>query len=155
LNTVQHRFLRIREAGGTVYLETSPNGLSWTTRWTVVHDFIDPHHLHAYIGVGTWGVPNSNPTPTYFEGVNTLVPASPRELSAVPAAEAIQLSWQARSVIDIASRIKRQEGGVGSFTPLGSTGANVATYVDTDLVPGVESEYRVRAEGASGHSAYT
>ncbi|NLG63558.1 MAG: fibronectin type III domain-containing protein [Candidatus Cloacimonetes bacterium] len=155
LNTVQHRFLRIREAGGTVYLETSPNGLSWTTRWTVVHDFIDPHHLHAYIGVGTWGVPNSNPTPTYFEGVNTLVPASPRELSAVPAAEAIQLSWQDRSVNESGFRIERREAGVGSFTTIGSTAANVATYTDSGLVPGVEYEYRVRAEGASGNSAYT
>lgn len=155
LNPVQHRFLRLREASGTVYFDTSPDGLSWTNRWTVVHDFIDPHHLHAYIGVGTWGTPNQNPTPSYFEGVNTLVPASPRQLTATPAAEAIQLVWMDRSINETGFRIERREAGIGAFIMVGSTGPNVATYTDAGLVPGIEYEYRVRANGAPGNSAYT
>src|SRR5690606_1400637 len=70
LNAVNHRFLRLREAGGTVYYETSANGTTWTVRWSVAHAFSDLHDLHGMIGAQSWGSAGNNPVGARFESVN-------------------------------------------------------------------------------------
>jgi hypothetical protein len=37
LDLVTHRWLRIREAGGTTFWDTAPDGLTWTNRWSVAN----------------------------------------------------------------------------------------------------------------------
>lgn len=155
LNPTQHRFYQFREQGGTVYYETSADGQNWVTRWTVQHQFDDIHHLHAYLGVGTWGTPNPNPTVTYFENVNSIVPASPRELTATGGPEYVQIAWQDRSVNESGFQVERRQAGDPSFTPIVSTAANVSSYLDSGLTEGVTYEYRVRAFGPTGTSAFT
>lgn len=155
LNPVQHRFLRVRELDGTVYYETSADGHSWTARWTTQQQFQDIHNLYGYAGIGTWGSPNTNPSPAFIESINSTVPATPRDLVAVGATEAIQLQWADRSANESGFQIERRLFGGGAFDPVGSVPANVTSFLDSGLTADESYEYRVRAYGPAGTSAYT
>lgn len=155
LNPVQHRFLRVRESDGTVYYETSADGHSWTTRWTTQEQFEDIHNLYGYAGIGTWGSPNTNPTAAFIESINSTIPATPRDLVATGATEAIQLQWADRSANESGFQIERRMAGGGAFDPVGSVAANVTTFLDEGLTADESYEYRVRAYGPAGTSAYT
>jgi hypothetical protein len=37
LDTTAHRWLRLRESGGTTYFDTAPDGATWTNRWSVAN----------------------------------------------------------------------------------------------------------------------
>src|SRR5690606_41939275 len=60
LNASSHRFLRLREAGGRGYFETSASGQSWTARWNVAHA-CSSLRLNAIVGVLAWGTATWNP----------------------------------------------------------------------------------------------
>lgn len=155
LNAVQHRFLRVRESGGTVHYETSPDGHSWTSRWTTQHQFEDIHDLYGYAGIGTWGSPNTNPTAAFIESINSTVPATPRDLVATGGPEQVHLQWMDRSANESGFQIERRLFGGGAFDPVGSVPANVTTFVDEGLTADETYEYRVRAYGPAGTSAFT
>src|SRR5690606_41090318 len=57
---------------GRVYYETSPDGVTWTTRWNIAHSFADLDNLHGMIGVQSWGSPGSNPIPGIFASVGVI-----------------------------------------------------------------------------------
>ncbi len=63
-----HRWLRIREAGGTVYWETSPNGVTWTVQRSKTVG-IDVTALYASLNSGYWGTEPS-PGSAIFDNVN-------------------------------------------------------------------------------------
>jgi len=154
LNMTNHRFRRMRESGGTVYFETSPDGASWTTRWQVQHQFDDPTRLHLFIVVSSWDTPPQDPTPAYFEGFNTTIPASPRGLTATVASPGtIEIAWEDRSVNEAGFIIERRTASGGGFAEIAVIDANATSYTDIGLPPSTTFEYRVRAYNASGVSA--
>jgi hypothetical protein len=156
-NPASQRFRRIREQNGTLFVEVSADGQSWTRPggWEVAGFFTTPGALYGNLGVRERAVVDGNPTPAVFENVNTTVPAIPSHLAATAVSSSeIHLSWQDRSVNEQGFHIERRIAG-GSFEPIQTVGANVTSHQDGGLQPGTTYEYRVRAFNASGPSAYT
>ncbi len=76
-------------------------------------------------------------------------------LTALAASAAqMTLTWQDNSANEDGFRIERSSSG-GNFMQIGTTGANVTTYVDSGLADGVTYTYRVCAYNAAGSSAYS
>lgn len=69
LNTTTHRWLRIRESGGTTFFDTAPDGTTWTNRWSVANPFTMTA-LRAQASTGCW----QNDVTSYalFDNFNTL-----------------------------------------------------------------------------------
>ena len=96
-------------------------------------------------------------------------PTAPDQLSAQTNENSITLSWVDNSNNETGFYIERSGGSsvssvitsdvksvvVDSFVLIDSTTADVNTYTDNDVVPGVEYSYRVRAYNESGTSAYS
>ena len=94
-------------------------------------------------------------------------PTAPDQLSAQTNENSITLSWVDNSNNETGFYIERSGGSsvssvitsdvksvvVDSFVLIDSTTADVNTYTDNDVVPGVEYSYRVRAYNESGTSA--
>lgn len=72
-DAVAHRFWRIREAAGTTYWETAPDGTTWTVRRTLA-DPIPSTALDVILNAGYYGT-ESAPGVALFDNVNT-VPVS-------------------------------------------------------------------------------
>lgn len=70
---VEHRWLRIRESGGTVYWETSPDSLNWTAQRNKTSTHANLTQLTIVIYAGYWG---SEPTPgmAIVDNLNISVP---------------------------------------------------------------------------------
>jgi hypothetical protein len=151
-----HRFRRLREQNGTVFLELSANGQSWNQPpgWSVTQHFIDPGALHGLVAAGT---PSSYGTTTaaHFENVNTTLPAIPGSLEAsCPGTNDVRLVWERRSVNESGYRVERRTAG-GAFLEIGTVGANIAEFRDPAAAGGATYEYRVRAANAAGSSAFS
>jgi hypothetical protein len=151
-----HRFRRLREQNGTVFLELSADGQSWLqpANWSLTHHFADAGQLHGLLSAGTPD-PYPSTTSAYFENVNTTVPAIPRGLGASCIGRtAVQLTWERHSVNETGFRIERRQG-TGAFAEIGGVGANATTFTSSGLQPGTTYEYRIRATNANGNSGYS
>ena len=69
------RWWRIREAGETVYLETSPTGSAWTARRTFTKAF-DTSKLLVILQAGTWQSV-ATPGTAVFDNLNSTPPTQP------------------------------------------------------------------------------
>jgi hypothetical protein len=70
---VQHRHMRLRESGGTLFFETAPDGSTWTTRKQVATPFsLDLVRIEIASGVPQ---PEAAPGFAELESVNAGVPA--------------------------------------------------------------------------------
>ena len=65
----------------------------------------------------------------------------------------IRISWQDNSDNETGFRLERSTGG--AFTLLAQLGANVTTYVDTNLNPNTAYDYRLTAINGAGQSIYS
>jgi len=74
-NAAMHRFRRLREQNGTVILEVSDTGTSWTQPpgWTLTHHFVGASQLHGMLAAGTPD-PYPNTTGAQFDNVNRTGP---------------------------------------------------------------------------------
>jgi hypothetical protein len=79
LNTTSHRWLRIRESSGSILFDTSPDGSTWTNRFTKANPWAVTG-LMASLSCGNW---QNEATASYaiFDNVNT-VPAAGVAVSA-------------------------------------------------------------------------
>lgn len=77
-NSTTHAWLRIREASGTIYWDTSSDGTNWTNRWSLVNPFAITS-IKPYMQSGCWQTEVSGSSAT-FDNFNL----QPGEL---------QLSW--------------------------------------------------------------
>jgi hypothetical protein len=150
-NAVDHRFRRIREAGGTLHVEVSADGGTWTqpTGWSLQHRFDDPASLHGLLAAGS---PTPYPVtgPAVFENANTVVPALPRDIAAsCPSDSAVRLTWDRRSVNETGFRIERRVGG-GAFSEVGTVAPGTMEFRDDDTRAGSTYTYRVRAFNDAG-----
>ena len=79
---------------------------------------------------------------------------TPSDLVLTPIPDSgIRLEWQDNSTLERGFKIERKEEG-GSYSEVGSVGANVTTYTDTDVTSG-KYTYRVRAFTAANESPYS
>jgi hypothetical protein len=73
----------------------------------------------------------------------------------VAAAADFQLSWVDNANNETGFAIERKTGTSGSFSQRATVGANVRSYVDSNLPSGTTFCYRVRAYNSAGNSAFT
>jgi hypothetical protein len=66
----EHRWLRIREAAGTLYQETSPDGVTWTERGSAATPWWIGQ-VTVNLGAGTWSYTDT-PGRAEFDNVNLL-----------------------------------------------------------------------------------
>ncbi len=80
-------------------------------------------------------------------------PEAPASLTASVRGESqIDLAWQDRSTNETGFRVRRQNGGTGSWLTVASLAANRTTWSNTGLVAGVTYKYQVVAFNAQGDS---
>lgn len=74
-DATNHLWLRIRESSGTVYWETSPDSLNWTTRRSKVSGIGTLSSVSVNLFAGYW---NTEPSPgtAIFDNLNILEPPS-------------------------------------------------------------------------------
>jgi N-acetylneuraminic acid mutarotase len=80
-------------------------------------------------------------------------PAPPGGLTAAVQGGAVALSWLDRSASESQFVVARRASAGSAFEDVATVGADVTTYTDADVSPGVGYEYRVRARSAIGDSA--
>lgn len=73
-DTVQHRWLQIRETNGFIYWETSPDQLQWTTHGSIATPF-DVSFVKVRLRAGTWKSV-SGPGVASFDNLNIGIAAS-------------------------------------------------------------------------------
>ena len=82
-------------------------------------------------------------------------PAAPSGLSATAnTSTQITLNWTDNSDNEDGFKIERKQGS-GSFADITTVGAEVTSFADTGLTPGMEYTYRIRAYNAAGNSSYS
>lgn len=54
-DAVAHRWWRVRESGGTIFWETSPDGAAWTTQVSWASPYAAPTASQVYMGSGYFG----------------------------------------------------------------------------------------------------
>jgi subtilisin family serine protease len=80
-------------------------------------------------------------------------PQAPASLTATARGETqIDLSWQDRSTNEAGFRIRRQNGGTGSWLTVATVAANQTSWSNLRLVTGVTYKYQVVAFNAQGES---
>jgi hypothetical protein len=77
-DSVNHKWFRIRESGGTTYWDTSVDGLTWTNRHSVANP-IAVTALMLEVLIGTWQVEGST-TSAKFDNLN-IFPSAINEVS--------------------------------------------------------------------------
>jgi fibronectin type 3 domain-containing protein len=111
------------------------------------------YRVRAFNDVGS--SPWSNVAVATTPGDGATAPAAPRELTAeLTDARRVRLHWA-----DVAGeqgyKVERRVDGTDGWTQIGTTGENVTTFLDENVVAGKTYLYRVRAFNAAGNSDYS
>jgi hypothetical protein len=101
-----------------------------------------------------------NSTYTSEKNATTLanVPAAPSGLMVTSTTSSnISLAWTDNSGNEQGFRIQRKKGATGTYTEIGTRGANVTTYTDNDsaLLDGTQYYYKVCAYNTAGNSPFS
>jgi len=141
-------------------VERSTDGVTFTqigTAWANQTSYGDyaasagvayTYRVRAYNAAGNSAYSNA-------AAVTTPAVAAPSYLSATPASSTqINLGWYDYSTNEQGFKVERSADGV-TFTQVGTTAANQATFQATGLTPGITYSFRVRAYNAQGDSAYS
>lgn len=92
---------------------------------------------------------------SYSSQANAAALAAPSSLSGVAASTTqIDLTWTDNSAIETSYKIEQSSNGT-TYSQVGTTAANVATYSATGLTAGTTYYFRVRASSTSGNSSYS
>jgi fibronectin type 3 domain-containing protein len=147
------------DAGRPVFLNLQGHsvvgvGYDDATNLVYIHDTWD-YNNHtmtwgaSYSGMGLLSVSIVN-----LSAVNAPNPPSGLTATGVSASQ-INLAWTDNSTNETGFRVERKTGAAGTWSQIGSLGANIRTYSNTGLAAGTTYYYRVRAYHASGNSAYS
>ena len=83
-------------------------------------------------------------------------PAAPTGLTATATSpSSISLTWVRNSQNETGFQIERSNGGTGTFSLIATTAAGASSFVDAGLAASTMYNYRVRAIGSGGTSAYS
>lgn len=109
----------------------------------------------AFVGTNANGGDNT----LFIDNVRLtrLPPNDPSESSVTPRSESqLRISWTDNSADETSYTIERSPAGANDWITLaGSLPANTQSYDDGDLTPMTSYDYRIRANGPGGVSAYT
>lgn len=84
------------------------------------------------------------------------VPVAPTQVAAaVSSAVQIKLSWKDASTNESGFKIERKVGPTGSFSQIGTVGANVTNFNNSGLLSNTLYTYRLRSYNAVGDSSYS
>ena len=102
----------------------------------------------------------ANSTYTSEKNATTLanVPAAPSGLRVTSTTSSnISLAWTDNSGNEQGFRIQRKKGATGTYTEIGTRGANITTYTDNDsaLWDGTQYYYKVCAYNSAGNSPFS
>jgi hypothetical protein len=75
-------------------------------------------------------------------------------LASAISASRIDLTWMDNATNELGFRIERANSG-GAFAEIATVGPNVTSYSNTGLTASTTYDYRVRAYGSGGDSAYS
>lgn len=110
--------------------------------------------VRAYNSAGDSAYTNTASGTT--QAMPVLVPVAPSGLTTGGATTgSLRLSWTDASGNETGFRIEYSTSPTSRFTQVGSTGANVTSFVVTGLGAGTTYYFRVRAYNAAGDSAYS
>jgi hypothetical protein len=98
---------------------------------------------------------NADGDSMYSSEVNaTTLPAAPSGLSATAASSSrIDLAWTDNSGGETGYKIERKTGASGTYSQVGTVGANVTSHSNTGLAASTAYYYRVMAYNVTGDSA--
>ena len=125
------------------YLDIAPGVLNWNTRyyWRILASNCG--------GTSRWS------TARYFNTALGPPPSDPSNLTATAVSSSqLKLTWQDNSNNEIGFKIERKTGAGGTYSQIGTVGANVTAYSNTELTANTTYYYRVRSYSAAGNSNY-
>ena len=140
---------------------SNPHGNVTVNGVTIVKDGVVQTSV---TGVTYVGVSNGNYVFTVLPGTwnfsvvtGQTAPAASTGLTATPSSTTqINLAWTDNSNNEMTFKIERSPTGLpGSYTQVGTVGANVTSYSDTGLTDSTPYYYRVRAGNLGGDSAFS
>jgi hypothetical protein len=112
-NPAVHRHFRMRETGGTIFFETSVDGLSWTTHHSeTAHSSVAS--VQFYLEVGFFSVATLLNGVTRFDNLNLAPPLKPAPPAAVSAPLGVTLSWTP-STGTTSQRVERRKAVITDF----------------------------------------
>lgn len=84
-------------------------------------------------------------------------PADPSGLSATtpPSSNQVVLSWVDNASNEVGHEVERSLSGSSSWQTLVTSGPDITSYEDNEVIPNTTYDYRVRAYNGSGFSNYT
>lgn len=126
--------------GATVNVATSPT----TTAKTVSVRVTGTGGGRSHTAVANLTIVGGDPPPA---------PPSNPVAAALTSTVQINLAWAKNSNNETGFKVERKTGSAGTWSQVGSVGANVTTYQDGAISPNTEYYYRVRAYNEAGESA--
>lgn len=69
-NATSHKWVRLREASGIFYFDTSPDGTTWTNQWSGIREF-NVTNMVAELSVGHWSASETGTTTVKMDNFNT------------------------------------------------------------------------------------
>jgi hypothetical protein len=91
----------------------------------------------------------------FKNGFNPSAQASATFTIASPSVAQLTLTWQDNSTNEDNFAIQRKTGTSGTYAQIAMVAANIVSYVDSSLTPGLTYCYRVDAINSAGASSYT
>jgi hypothetical protein len=111
------------------------------------------YRVRAYNAVATSGYTAEKNATTLYN-----IPIAPSGLTITSITSgSVILAWSDNSGNETGFRIQRKKGATGTYTEIGTRGANVTTYWDDDtaLLDGTQYYYKVRAYNPAGDSPFS
>jgi hypothetical protein len=106
---------------------------------------------YAWVAYGTSSIGYGA---TYIEYAPTMPPTAPDNLRAPSTSRTqVNLAWDDNSDNETGFQVERSPNGASSWASVGTVGANVTAFTDTNLAWETTYYYRVRAHNAAGDSA--
>ena len=127
---------------GTSY---SATGLSEATKYY--------YRVRAYNAIATSAYCSEKNATTFSN-----IPAAPSGLTITSVTSgSVILAWTDNSNNETGFKIQRKQGATGTYTQIGTPGANATTYTDNDtaLLDGTQYYYKVSATNSAGDSPFS
>jgi hypothetical protein len=137
-----HAWWRIRESSGTIFADTSPDGVNWTNFGSTTVSFSYTTVL-VHLEDGSFGAAPSSPAPAKFANFNTIpTTTTPSASDSAALGDApplgIRLAGQYASeqpIGDLSSGLWTPSTGVTLFGPISETTADTSTFDSSSLGP--------------------